>query len=60
MPASTAYRGSSAFTDVRATPARHHPQMVLIGVGLAGALLVRPRGLVGEQAVVSRHARPEG
>jgi branched-chain amino acid transport system permease protein len=34
-------------------------QVVLIGVVLAGALVVRPRGLVGEDAVVSRHARPE-
>ncbi len=32
-------------------------QVVLIGAVLAGVLLVRPRGLLGEEAVVSRHAR---
>ena len=32
-------------------------QVVLIGVVLAAVLLVRPRGLVGEETVVSRHAR---
>ena len=32
-------------------------QVVLIGVALAGVLLARPRGLLGEEAVVSRHAR---
>ena len=32
-------------------------QVVLIGVVLAGVLLLRPRGLLGEEAVVSRHAR---
>ncbi|MGH7321370.1 MAG: branched-chain amino acid ABC transporter permease [Candidatus Rokuibacteriota bacterium] len=31
-------------------------QVVLIGIILAGVLLLRPRGLVGEEAVVSRHA----
>ena len=31
-------------------------QVVLIGVLLAAILIVRPRGLVGEEAVVSRHA----
>jgi len=31
-------------------------QVVVIGVLLAVALLVRPRGLLGEQAAVSRHA----
>jgi branched-chain amino acid transport system permease protein len=35
-------------------------QVVLIGVVLAGVLVLRPRGLLGEEAVVSRHARPEG
>jgi branched-chain amino acid transport system permease protein len=35
-------------------------QVVLIGVVLAAVLVVRPRGLVGEEAVVSRHARPGG
>lgn len=35
-------------------------QIVLIGVVLAVVLVIRPRGLVGEEAVVSRHARPEG
>jgi branched-chain amino acid transport system permease protein len=35
-------------------------QIVLIGVVLAAVLVARPRGLVGEEAVVSRHARPEG
>jgi len=34
-------------------------QTVLIGVALALVLLVRPRGLLGEATVVSRHARPE-
>ena len=34
-------------------------QTVLIGVVLAAVLLVRPRGLLGEAIVVSRHARPE-
>jgi branched-chain amino acid transport system permease protein len=34
-------------------------QVVLIGVVLAAVLLWRPRGLVGEEAVISRHARPE-
>jgi branched-chain amino acid transport system permease protein len=33
-------------------------QIVLIGVVLALVLLFRPRGLIGEQAVVSKHARP--
>ncbi len=33
-------------------------QIVLIGVVLALMLLLRPRGLIGEEAVVSRHARP--
>ena len=33
-------------------------QIVLIGVVLAALLVVRPRGLLGEEAVVSRHARP--
>jgi branched-chain amino acid transport system permease protein len=33
-------------------------QVVLIGVVLAGVLLRRPRGLLGEAAVVSRHIRP--
>ncbi len=32
-------------------------QVVLIGTVLAAALLFRPRGLIGEDAVVSRHAR---
>jgi len=32
-------------------------QVVLIGVALAAVLLARPRGLLGEEAVVSRHAR---
>jgi branched-chain amino acid transport system permease protein len=34
-------------------------QTVLIGVVLAAVLLVRPRGLLGEKTVVSRHVRPE-
>jgi branched-chain amino acid transport system permease protein len=34
-------------------------QTVLIGVALAVVLLVRPRGLLGEATVVSRHAGPE-
>jgi branched-chain amino acid transport system permease protein len=34
-------------------------QTVLIGVVLATVLLVRPRGLLGEATVVSRHAHPE-
>jgi branched-chain amino acid transport system permease protein len=34
-------------------------QTVLIGTVLAAALLVRPRGLLGEEIAVSRHARPE-
>jgi branched-chain amino acid transport system permease protein len=33
-------------------------QVVLIGVVLAAVLLLRPRGLLGEEAVVSRHATP--
>ncbi len=33
-------------------------QVVLIGVVLAAVLLCRPRGLLGEEAVVSRHVRP--
>jgi branched-chain amino acid transport system permease protein len=32
-------------------------QVVGIGVVLASVLLVRPRGLLGEEAVISRHAR---
>ena len=32
-------------------------QVILIGVLLVGSLLFRPRGLVGEATVVSRHAR---
>jgi branched-chain amino acid transport system permease protein len=32
-------------------------QVVLIGVVLAAVLLRRPRGLLGEEAVVSRHVR---
>jgi branched-chain amino acid transport system permease protein len=34
-------------------------QTVLIGAALAAVLLVRPRGLLGERTVVSRHAGPE-
>jgi branched-chain amino acid transport system permease protein len=34
-------------------------QTVLIGAALAAMLLVRPRGLLGERTVVSRHAGPE-
>jgi branched-chain amino acid transport system permease protein len=34
-------------------------QTVLIGVLLAAVLLVRPRGLIGEEMVISRHARAE-
>jgi branched-chain amino acid transport system permease protein len=34
-------------------------QTVVIGVVLAAVLLLRPRGLLGEATVVSRHARPE-
>ena len=33
-------------------------QVVLIGVALTAVLLSRPRGLLGEEAVVSRHVRP--
>ena len=33
-------------------------QVVLIGVVLAAVLLCRPRGILGEEAVVSRHVRP--
>jgi branched-chain amino acid transport system permease protein len=32
-------------------------QVVLIGIVLAAVLLLRPRGLLGEEAVVSRHVR---
>jgi branched-chain amino acid transport system permease protein len=32
-------------------------QVVLIGIALAAVLLCRPRGLLGEEAVVSRHVR---
>jgi branched-chain amino acid transport system permease protein len=32
-------------------------QIVLIGVLLAAMLPLRPRGLIGEDVVVSRHAR---
>ena len=31
-------------------------QVILIGLALVGVLLLRPRGLIGEEAVVSRHA----
>jgi branched-chain amino acid transport system permease protein len=31
-------------------------QVVLIGALLAAILLLRPRGLIGEERVVSRHA----
>jgi branched-chain amino acid transport system permease protein len=31
-------------------------QVILIGLALVGMLLLRPRGLIGEEAVVSRHA----
>jgi branched-chain amino acid transport system permease protein len=34
-------------------------QTVLIGAVLAAVLLIRPRGLLGEATVVSRHAHPE-
>ncbi len=34
-------------------------QTVLIGVALAAVLRIRPRGLLGETTVVSRHAGPE-
>jgi branched-chain amino acid transport system permease protein len=34
-------------------------QVVLIGVMLAVILLLRPRGLIGEERVVSRHAGRE-
>lgn len=35
-------------------------QVVLIGVLIAAILVVRPRGILGERARVSRHAAPEG
>jgi branched-chain amino acid transport system permease protein len=35
-------------------------QVVLVGVVLSGALLFRPRGLLGEEAAVSRHVRSAG
>ncbi|HET9018890.1 MAG TPA: hypothetical protein VFN46_04855 [Acetobacteraceae bacterium] len=35
-------------------------RVVAIGVALAGVLLARPRGLVGERATVSRHVEGEG
>jgi branched-chain amino acid transport system permease protein len=43
-------------------PAQHQAraatlQVVLIGLMLVAILLVRPRGLLGEETVVSRHAR---
>jgi branched-chain amino acid transport system permease protein len=43
-------------------PAQHQAraatlQVVLIGLMLVAILLIRPRGLLGEEAVVSRHAR---
>jgi branched-chain amino acid transport system permease protein len=41
----------------REMQARGALQVVLIGVALAAVLLFRPRGLLGEEAVVSRHAR---
>jgi branched-chain amino acid transport system permease protein len=31
-------------------------QVILIGLALVAVLLLRPRGLIGEEAVVSRHA----
>jgi branched-chain amino acid transport system permease protein len=34
-------------------------QIVAIGIALAGVLLLRPRGLLGEEVVVSRHAGPD-
>ena len=34
-------------------------QVVAIGVALAAVLLARPRGLLGEEIIVSRHARPD-
>jgi branched-chain amino acid transport system permease protein len=35
-------------------------QTVLIGTVLVAALLIRPRGVFGEELVVSRHARADG
>jgi branched-chain amino acid transport system permease protein len=35
-------------------------QVVLIGVLIAAILVLRPRGILGERARVSRHATPEG
>ena len=35
-------------------------QVVLIGVAIAAMLVLRPRGLLGEEVVVSRHAAMEG
>lgn len=35
-------------------------RVVAIGVALAGVLLARPRGLIGERATVSRHLEGEG
>ena len=34
-------------------------QIVMIGIGLCAVLLWRPRGLIGEERVVSRHLGPE-
>jgi branched-chain amino acid transport system permease protein len=31
-------------------------QVILIGAALVAMLMLRPRGLIGEEAVVSRHA----
>src|SRR5918995_1115763 len=43
--------------EVQARPASL--QIVLVGVLLCAALVLRPRGLLGEEAVVSRHAAAE-
>jgi branched-chain amino acid transport system permease protein len=54
--------GGAAFAAVlpQALQARSAAlQTVAIGVALAAVLLLRPRGLLGEVTVVSRHARPE-
>ena len=66
MPRQTVRRiGSGAVSWTgrpRGSPPEHQArgaalQIILIGVALAAVLRRRPRGLLGEEAVVSRHVK---
>jgi branched-chain amino acid transport system permease protein len=53
------WAGSAALISTLFPPAEQARaaalQIVLIGVALCGVLLLRPRGIMGEEQIVSRH-----